>query len=357
MKAFSSSLTRAVWPGQALRLAATLGLAIGGGLLATHWHVPLPWVLGSMLGVACISMAGGVYRQPVKGRKAAQIYIGTALGLYFTPVVIAQVLGLSPWITLGAIAGIVMSALSARLLQRMVDFDGPTAIYAVALGASAEMSVQAQRAGADGAMVASAHVVRIILVTTTASIIAWASGAVPEVTLSGASKLSWSMTAGLLLCAGLLGAIFQRVRLPNPWVLGALLVAGVCASNGLNGRLPELGMLAAQLVIGWGLGQNMTPSFFRRAPRALAAVTGVTLAILAVCMALAVVISKGAGLPIMTAFLSMAPGGMTEMGVMSKALGLGAPVVIAFHLLRILFTIFLTQPMARWMLAKGWVRP
>jgi hypothetical protein len=340
-----------------VRLALTIGMATLGGWCAFQGHVPLPWVLGPMVFVAAVSMANRVHKQPVLARKSAQIYIGASIGLYFTPAVLQLIGGLAPWMVFGAFVGIFMSVLSARVLQKLANVDGPTAIYSVALGASAEMSVQAQRAGADGAVVASAHAVRIMMVTSTASYIAWASGATPIMPTPGIGVLSLPISIGLLAAATLTGWCFQKLRTPNPWVLGALLVAAIGANQEITGRLPDLGLIAAQIVIGWGLGQHINRAFFTRAPRTLASVAAVTLGILAVCMVAAWFISKGAEVAVMTAFLSMAPGGMTEMGVLSKAFGLGAPIVTAFHLTRILTTIFLTKPISEKMLTTGWVKP
>jgi uncharacterized protein len=249
---------------QALQFVATIACAIAGGSIAAAIHMPLPWLLGSMLGVACISMAGRASRQPVPARKAAQVYIGSAIGLYFTPVVFGQMAGLAQWIVLGAVVGLAMSVLAARWLQNLAKVDGPTAIYAVALGASAEMSVQAQRAGADAAVVASAHAVRIMMVTFGASFIVWATGAASVPPSAGVDALALHWAAALLLVATFVGWAFSRWHVPNAWVLGALVVSGACASQGLNAHMPDLGLLAAQLVIGWGLGQNMTPEFFTR---------------------------------------------------------------------------------------------
>jgi membrane AbrB-like protein len=159
-----------------------------------------------------------------------------------------------------------------------------------------------------------------------------------------------------LASATITGWGFQKLRMPNPWVLGALLIAAICANHDIVGRLPDLGLIAAQVVIGWGLGQHINRAFFTRAPRTLASVAVVTLGILAVCMAAAWLIARGADVAVMTAFLSMAPGGMTEMGILSKAFGLGAPIVTAFHLTRILTTIFLTKPVSEKMLSTGWVK-
>ena len=85
-------------------------------------------------------------------------------------------------------------------------------------------------------------------------------------------------------------------------------------------------------------------------------ITVVTLGILAVCLGLAWLVSLGAGLPLPTSFLALAPGGMAEMAVMAKAFGLAAPLVTAFHITRIVCTILLTGTLARWMLRVGWVR-
>ena len=130
---------------------------------------------------------------------------------------------------------------------------------------------------------------------------------------------------------------------------------GAAATGG--GRLPDGILIAAQVMIGWALGQSMTRAFFVRAPRMLASAALVTIGILAVCLAMGAFISWGADLPVMTAFLALAPGGMAEMGVIAKAFGLGAPVVAAFHIVRVVCTIFLAGALARWMLRSGWVRP
>lgn len=166
---------------QALQFLATVACAIAGGSAASAIHMPLPWLLGSMLGVACIRMAGKASCQPVPARKAAQIYIGSAIGLYFTPVVFAQMAGLAGWIVLGALVGLAMSVLAARWLQKLAKVDGPTAIYAVAT---------------------------------------------------------------------LVGWFFSHWHIPNPWVLGALVVSGACASQGLIAHMPEMGIISK--IFGYG---------------------------------------------------------------------------------------------------------
>lgn len=325
--------------------------------------MPLAWVLGAMLGIAAASLLSGhTLKQPGSWRRIAQGCIGLAIGLAFTPDTLSHLLALLPCIALACATALVLSVLTAPLIQRLAGMDGPTAIYSVALGASAEMALQALRAGADAASVASAHAVRIIIVTSSATLLAWflghsQGGPVAGIANAVITMMPVAALAFLMPCAAVAALAMQRLDLPNPWLLGPLLVGGIGAAITGGGRLPEGVLIASQLMIGWALGQNMTRSFFGRAPRILISAALITVGILAVCLGMGALISRGAGLPLMTAFLALAPGGMAEMGVIAKAFSLGAPVVAAFHIARVVCTIFLTGALARWMLRTGWVKP
>ncbi|HEX5863951.1 MAG TPA: AbrB family transcriptional regulator, partial [Casimicrobiaceae bacterium] len=70
-------------------IPAAKGLAIGfaAALLCVAVHAPLPWMIGPLVAVAACRSAGVECASPAGGRQAGQWIIGTALGLYFTPVV------------------------------------------------------------------------------------------------------------------------------------------------------------------------------------------------------------------------------------------------------------------------------
>ena len=335
----------------------TLAVAYLGGLALKHLGFPLPWIMGAMLAVAALSMSGHAAKQPWFGRRAAQVTIGTGLGLYFTQEVIREVASLGHWMLLGAVFATCMSMFFARVMQRLARVNGRTAIYAVALGASAEMTMQAQKAGADGAVVASAHSLRVILVVSSASLIAHWSGA-NSIALLAPNVAEISTPYALLFCfaAPLIGWLLQRVGSPNPWVLGPLFLAATFAATGLHARLYPSVLVASQLLIGWGLGQHMTREFFMRSPRVLFAASTVTLSMLLICFGLAWTIASSAGMPLLTAYLSLAPGGIAEMAIIAKTFGVGAPIVTAFHFCRILSTIFLTKRVATMVVHSGWVK-
>ncbi len=338
------------------RFWLTLAAGALGGWIAASVRLPLPWVLGSMIAVAVVTLGGVGARQPIAGRRIAQMAIGVALGLGFTPPVLRSVAAMGHWLVLGAVYSLVLSALAARFFQRWARVDAMTAAYSTAVGASAEMALQAQKAGANGAVVASSHAVRITVVVTLASFIAGLTGehgdALAEPTAPTLSLPMSILFACLAVAAGWIG---QRVRMPNAFLLGPVVMAASFAANGVVARLHPGALEAAQVVIGWGLGQHMTRQFFMSSPRILAVSVGITVSMLGICIIAAAALHSVAGVSLLTSFLSLAPGGTAEMAIIAKTYGIGAPAVTAFHFFRVVATIVLTGWLARTLADSGWL--
>jgi hypothetical protein len=343
--------------GSHARRLLTLATAALGGLAATQIGLPLPWVLGAMGATALAMLAGFGAPQPAQGRRLAQVIIGTALGLTFTQEVIREVLSLGHWILAGSAFAIVLTMLFARVLQLLAAIDGVTAIYAVAVGASAEMALQAHNAGANGAKVASAHAVRIILVVSLASVVAHYSGQTAvAVATAQPTTIGWPLALLFVALAPLCGWIGDRIHLPNPWLLGPVLMAGGFASQAPQGRMFPAVLIAAQVLIGWSLGQHMTRQFFVESPRLLASATAVTLCMLGLSILLALGLARSGSTPFLTAFLAVAPGGTAEMAIVAKSYGIGAPIVTAFHFFRVVTMIVTIRWIVRFLRRSGWVR-
>lgn len=309
-----------------------------------------------MMGVALLMLLGTGARQPIQGRRAAQIIIGVALGLTFTQEIIRQVASLGHWMLLGSVFSIGLTMLFSRAIQRMAKLDGPTAIYSVAVGASAEMALQAQKAGADGAQVASAHAIRIILVVSLASVVAYFSGERAGAYITAATPaVSWELALLFVFIAPWCGWLADRLRLPNAWLLGPVLMAGAFAASGTTARMFPAALVVAQILIGWSLGQHMTRQFFLRSPRMLASAAAVTFSMLVICVLLAWSLSKTGAISLLTAFLAVAPGGTAEMAIIAKTFGIGAPIVTAFHFFRVISTVLMIGWVVKTTVRTGWV--
>jgi uncharacterized protein len=333
----------------------TLAWAALCGYLAQLAHIPLPWILGPMFGVGALTFAGYAAKQPPIGRKVGQITIGVALGLYFTQAVIAELSKFAGWMLLGCAFSLGLTILFARFFQRFAKVDAMTATYACAIGAASDMAVQAQRMGADGASVATSHAVRVMIVVT---IIPFIAAGWEVVTAAGgprASDISALPLAAIVVISATLATLISKTRLPNPWVLVPLFTASTYAAIGNDTRLPDLIVNAGSILIGWNLGQYMSRDFFKSSPRVLGAAALMTLGMLILSLGFAFVIEWALDIRLISAIVATSPGGIAEMAITAKVLGLGAPIVTAFHLTRMVAVIVLIKAVGDWMVRVRWI--
>jgi uncharacterized protein len=344
----------------------TLIWAIVCGSFAGDMGMPLPWLLGPMFGVAFLTVAGLSDPQPQFTKRFGQLTIGITLGLYFTGQVMTQVGQMAVWVVLAAVFSAALSVLFARVFQKLSGAGGLTSVYAAAIGASSDMAFQAQAAGADGAAVATAHAVRVVLVVTIISFLAAHLGEEATMAFYEAKQQVLMITPTPLAIVAVISvaAAWAMGRLdhmgyfsiPNPWVLMPLAVAAVYALMGNETRMPDAFVAAGSLFIGWGLGQYMTREFFQTSPQVLKAAFFMTMGMLVLALLFAWGVSALAGLPLVTAIVATSPGGIAEMAITAKVLGLGAPMVTAFHLVRLVLVLLVVKKMGHVLIARGWLK-
>jgi hypothetical protein len=331
------------------RLALTLLLALVAALLAQALRIPLPWMIGPLLATAGCGVAG----LPLAGSSVLRIgglwMIGTALGLYFTPGVVAVLLQLAPAIAAGVAWALALGYAFYHFLLRVNGGDRATAFFAAAIGGASEMAILAERHQGRVDRVAAAHSLRVLLVVVLIPV---------GYQLAGAHGVDGTLPAvqdvrplGLLvlLAAGAAGmALLWRLGVPNPWVLGSLAVTLALTAAGVQlSALPKAASNAGQLFIGVALGTRFTPEFARAAPRWLASVALGTLGMIAASAGFAWLLARATGLHPATVLLGTSPGGIAEMCITAKVLQLGVPVVTAFHVVRYVAVLMLTAPLYR----------
>lgn len=340
------------------RVTLTLLLALAAALLCRWLRTPLPWMIGPLLATAAASMLGQPTRSFGPFRNAGQSIIGMALGLYFTPQVTALVASLWWAIALAIAWALGLGWAFGRWLHcghaaRMGGTEREqraTSYFAAAIGGASEMTLLAEREGARTDLVAAAHSLRLLIVTLIvpfAFTLAGLHGLDP--TLPGPRQVHW-VGLGVLVVACMAGAwLMQRTGRANPWFIGALLVAMGLTMAGIElSGLPQWLTNAAQLFIGVSLGVRFSAEFVRTAPRWLASVAVGTVGMIALCAAMAVLLSLGTGLHWATLILGTSPGGIAEMAITAKVLQLGVPVVTAFQVCRLVAVLMLVEPLYRW---------
>jgi membrane AbrB-like protein len=145
----------------------------------------------------------------------------------------------------------------------------------------------------------------------------------------------WPGLIGMAAAGLVVAWPLQRLGMANPWMLGPCALGITLAATGhLPSGVPVGLVDAAQVAMGASLGTRLTRSFLTASHR-LAIASVISAGVLSVLLTvLAVGIGALAGLPTAAMILGMAPGGMPEMALTAKALELGVPLVLGFHLTR-----------------------
>ncbi len=337
------------------RVAGTLVLALAAALAAERLHLPLPWMIGPLLAVALAGVLGARVDCPTSLRNAGQWAIGTALGLYFTPTVLATIVTLAPALVAGIVwamlAGLLFYGLLARVSGATNAEERATAFFSASIGGASEMAVLGERHGGRIDRIAMAHSLRVLIVVVAIPFgLQWSGLHGIDAAAPGPTHvhLGGLLLLGALTLAGAL--LIRRSGLPNPFVLGSLGVALILTGSGVElSALPPAVSHTGQLLIGCALGARFTPDFLHSAPRWLATVGLGACALIGLSASFAWGLAGLAGLPWATVLLGTSPGGVAEMCITAKVLQLGVPVVTAFHVTRYLAVLLCTAPLFRWL--------
>jgi membrane AbrB-like protein len=329
-----------------LPVVGALLVCAAGGAVCAWIRTPLPWMIGSMLAMAAVQMAGAGFQPLPGGRDAGMLVVGVSMGLYFTASVLHEVAAYWPWFVFLGFAAIGFGAASALVLMRLVRVDRTTAFFCSMPGGASEMAMLGEKHGAAPDRVALAHSLRMLIVVTVIPV---------SITLAGFSASDDYRPvmvafdplglAILFAAATAAGFLARRLRAPTAFTLGPLfLTIGLTASAIQLSSVPTLFTNAAQVLLGCALGARFDRAFLTHAPRFAAAVVPSIAVMLVLAGLVGWAISATSGVYIGTALLSAVPGGIAEMSITAKVLRLGVAFVTAAHVVRYVIVVLFTAP-------------
>lgn len=337
------------------RIALALAIGTFGGAAFYFLNLPLPWMLGALFATMTASLAKVPILGPARLRPAVVAVIGVLLGSSFTPDILAQA---SAW--MGTLAILMVYVIAVALVvvpfYRFAGrFDWVTAYFAGMPGGLSEMIEIGEASGAKPAPIILAHSLRIVV--TIALIAFWfrivEGHAVGASLRAVAAPLTW-LDAALLLASAVVGSILgNRLRFPAPTFLGPLLVSAVLHLAGFTESAPP-GLLVntAQVLLGTVLGCRFVGISARTVLPAAALAIGATVLTLGVAFGAGLAMGQLAGVAPDQALLALAPGGLTEMGLIALAINADVAFVALHHVVRILFVIVLAPVAFRVLMAR-----
>jgi membrane AbrB-like protein len=243
------------------------------------------------------------------------------------------------------VAAFVIGGLGAATLSKASGVDGKSAFFSSIPGGSMAMANLAQKYGAQVPPVAVTHSLRVCLVVIVVPF-SLTYGGIPLDASPYIPKLPFDLPVLIIwLAAGFaVGEISERLHLHNgymmmPIFMGAgLTIAGIELSS-VPGWMTDF----AQLMFGLILGERYERAFFIKHKMFIPFAMINAVFILVASIAVALCLVWAFDLPIATMIIATAPGGLAEMAITAQALQVGVPMVIAFHLFRIVVVNMGTQ--------------
>lgn len=297
-----------------------------------------------MLAVIIVRCSGWLVTEIPNGRISGQWMIATSIGLHFTQAVVAEIAGhfllmlVASFLTLG------LALLGIALIRRQ-GMDLTTAYFAFMPANFAEMIQLGIRHEANVSRIAAAHSVRLVLIVLCVPPALFFSSQIP----AGADYIrppaDWYWLGPMLVGGAITAIIWKRLGLPNPWMFGPMaLCAAITAYFDLNMALPVELSQYGQLMIGCALGSFFDRAFFRTAPSFLLKVALFTITMIGLTFGFAWAMGGILDFPVLTLALGMMPGSSTEMYLTAEALHLGAGVVTAMQIMRLVVVMLCAEP-------------
>jgi uncharacterized protein len=334
----------------AFRSSLALSVCAISGAAFALLGAPLPWMLGPLVAMAAMRLAGLRVEALPRTREIGQAVVGATLGLYFTSIVVTQVAQQWLFLIVATTFCVVTAHAGALIVGRLGKEGGATFFFASVPGGALEMFNLAERHGARSDLVAAAQSLRILLVVSIVppafALLGLHGG---ELAAVGAYPVRPAVLGALLAACGVGAWALHRLRVPNAWLLGPLLISVLATVSGqATTTVPPLLVNTAQVLIGTAIGARFDRDALAQAGRFTASVCFSGLLVIALTVAFAASWALATGLPIPAVVLATAPGGLAEMCLTAKVLEFAVPLVTAAHVTRIVVLVLGTGLLFRW---------
>lgn len=342
------------------RVLLTAAVAAAGGWCFALLSAPLPWMLGAMAAV----LAGKAGKLPVVAppdalRNAALVALGIVFGLQFTR---------STWLQVGPYVGPYLGVTAATiaiciglgaLFAVWAKIDKVSSVFGFMPGGLTEMVVTGEAVGAKPGTVIFLQTTRLLSVLAVVPFLVtmWfagngGEGGAPLAAVSGAEAdvLPGATLAWLWYALPAAAAWALRRIVPGSFVLIPMLGTALLHLSGTTLHpIPPYAMLAAQVVVGAGLGYSVRLKELRAVGKQWWRACALVAAMLAASFAMGIALHALTSMDLPTALLSVAPGGTIEMGLTAASVGADPAVVTSLQMVRV-YTIIFAAPL----LLKRW---
>ena len=325
-------------------------VSIPGALIADYFNVPLAWFLGPMLVTSAVSLGGVKTKMPRLVLSTVLILLGLYIGSYIDKSLFSQIHQWA-WTSLIMLAYIILSVLLvSKYLQKFSGYEKKTSVFSAAPGALGPLLILAEDQKSDLSQVATAHLIRLIIIITVFPFIVNSFHNTENIELAETIMENQSIFHLLILVALsiVLIVIFDKLKIPAALLAGTLVASGFLQITEIASyKLPANIIDYCLLILGSSVGCRFANKTFNEVAKNtlhsfVATFFLVLLGLLAAFVA-GLVIDKN----FFTLLLSYCPGGIYEVAVIAIFFDLDPEFVSFHHIIRLLLILFIVPVILR----------
>lgn len=317
-----------------------------GAIIFHMLSLPLPWLLGPIFAVLIIQFfVKGHLSWPPVFRNAGLVIVGVAIGQGFNLALFQKMSPLLFYMVILNILLMLFSVLLAWITTKFTSISIKTALTSSIPGGLSQLVLFAEEErDIDLAVVTFFHVIRVIAVVVVVPFIV--SG---HIVTGGNNEGSWSLLLFVvLLLAGASVWIGLQLKLPVAHFLTPILFIIILAFFDIKTPTVPVSLLhMAQLLIGAYIGFLLKPYMIRLPKKILIMGLFGTAALIIASYSSSVLLQWALHYSFATSFLSTAPGGLDQMGLLAAAVRADISVVTIFQLFRLLFIFLVVLPLLK----------
>lgn len=348
---------------QAIKFLGTLVIALIGGWIFNLIGSPIPWLLGSMTALLITSRFRSVrfLTWPSWVRDMGLIIVGYSIGLSFTQDSLIQMIVNLPSMLLLTLTIIIIAASMAFFVSRLSGVDYPTVLTGSIPGGLSQMITFAEEMKTiEITTVTFFQVTRMIMIVFFVPLLIFSPFfSMGEYRVTSETLLNEltvrDFSAPLLVLFLILSFIFakigQKLKLPTAYLVGPIMGTAILNISGFGGpAVPSSLLDLSQLMIGGYIGLLLKPEKLQNKTKliTLALLNGFVL--VGGSFILSFIFVHFNPFSTVTAFLSLAPGGLEQMVIVAHEVHADLSTVTGYQLFRMFFICFAVPPILKWVL-------
>ena len=323
-------------------------IALIGALLFSALSLPIPWLIGPIFSVLIAQFfIKDRLKWPAVLRNTGLVIVGVAIGQQFDFALFSDFKSLLFFMIIVNVLLFAFCLGIAWIIARSTGLTFKTAVAANVPGGLSQLVLFAEEEGdVHLTAVTYFHIVRVLGVVLLIPFLV--SGHV----VGGASiPLTWDVWQVVLviLLAAVAVPLGRKLKLPVAHFLTPIILVIGLKFFGIEApTMPSDVLHIAQILIGAYIGLLLKPETLRLPLKVLIGGVTSTVAMIVLTYGTSLLIARFLDLSFATSFLSTAPGGLDQMGLLAAAVKADISVVTVFQLFRLLFIFLCILPIIKW---------